>query len=73
MAAWVVVALGVLLIALGVAVTLREPGVDWVSFCIGGSTVLNGASVARPAGRGRNALVAAALALALVGLVVAFL
>ena len=67
------VALGVGVIGMGVAGTLRGPGVDGVSLCIGGSTVLNGAAITRPQGRLQRALVAGALVLAVAGLVAAFL
>ena len=72
-ASWTLAALGALIVALGVVNSVREPGLDAVSLCMGGSIVLNAASVAQPPGRTRVVLVVAALALAAGGLAAVFL
>lgn len=71
--AWVLAVVGLAIVVLGVVESVREPGVDWVSIFIGGSIALNMASITRPPGRGRGALLVGALALAAAALVVVFL
>ena len=74
-AVWVLVALGAVALLLGVVQSVRRPGVDVVTLCVGGVVLLNAALLAQPPERARvrAALGAASLGLALVAIVSAFL
>ena len=74
-AVWVLVALGAVALLLGVVQSVRRPGADVVTLCVGGVVLLNAALLAQPpeGTRARAALGAASLGLALVALASAFL
>ena len=74
-AVWVLVALGAVALVLGIVQSIRRPGVDVVTLCVGGVVLLNAALLAQPPERtgARAALGAASLGLALVALASAFL
>ena len=72
---WLLAAMGAAVVVLGVIGSVRGPGVDRTSFCVGGVVLLTAASSALPPGRerARTALSAGSFVVALLGLVAAFL